>query len=150
MKISLLSSEKEMSIEIKGKIEKDRLAEFSEYLDHATLKKSDVNYNKAEGYLILKVERNDYEKKKKTFLWFNIWVSGKYPTKHCILKVNDVESCDIRDEDIINKEDTILIGGVHVSDDEIYIGSFCEHENAYGITLKVKRINISLEDQNTV
>lgn len=148
MKVSLVSNGSDMSIEIKGKIDKDRLAQFSDILDHALLRKSDVEYRKGEECLILGLERNEYEKKKKKILWFNIWVAGKYPTKKCILTIRDIENCNIRDENHKTPQNEIvLIGGIHISDNEIYIGSFCEHENAYGITLKIKKINIVLEDQ---
>lgn len=147
MKVSLLSNGSDMSIEIKGKIDKDRLAQFSDILDHALLRKSELEYRKEEGYLILRLERNEYEKKKKKFLWFNIWVGGKYPTKKCILTIRDIEDCNIRDENLKTPQnETVLIGGVYINDNEIYIGSFCERENAYGITLKIKKINIILED----
>jgi len=148
MKINLLSNESDMSIEIKGKIDQDRLAQFSEILDHALLRKSDVEYRKEEKCLILRLERNEYEKKKKKFLWFNIWRAGKYPTKKCVLTIRDIEDCNIRDENTGKPQnETVLIGGVYINENEIYIGSFCERENSYSIILKIKRINVTLEDE---
>lgn len=147
MKFNLLSNESEMTIQITGKIDKDRLEQFSSIFDHALLNKSDVEYRQKESCLILKLERNEYEKKKKKFLWFNVWIAGKYPSKKCILTIRDVESCSIRDEDDKTPQrQEVLMGGIYVNDNDIYIGSFCEYENAYGINLKVKRINISLQD----
>lgn len=148
MRVSLMSNDSDLSIEIKGKIDKDRLAQFSDILDHALLRKSDVEYRKEEECLILRLERNEYEKKKKKFLWFNIWLAGKYPTKKCLLTIGDIENCNIRDENFkASQNETVLIGGICINSSEIYIGSFCERENAYGITLKIKKINIILEDQ---
>lgn len=147
MRFNIISDESDLSIEMKGKIGKDQLEQFSDILDHAALVKSDVKYQQSDNCLTLKLERNEFEKKKKKFLWFNLWAAGIYPTKKCILIIRDVDICNIRDEDPKTTEkQKVLIGGVHFSDNKIYIGSFCERDNAYGITLKIKRLNITLED----
>lgn len=147
MKFNLLSNESDISIEITGKIDRERMEQFSNILDHALLNKIDVEYRQKEGFLILKLKRNEYEKKKKKFLWFNVWIAGKYPNKNCILTIRDIEKCNISDEDNkTSQKQEVLIGGVYIKENDIYIGSFCERENIYGISLKVKRINITLED----
>jgi hypothetical protein len=40
----------------------------------------------------------------------------------------------------------VIAGGIVFRDNEIYTGAFCEHENPYGITVKTRTVNITLED----
>ena len=151
MKIDLLSSNQDLCIKIEGKISKDEELWFRSILDHAWLKKVAVTYNQTDKTLVIRLKRHDLKKSKakKKILGFTIWNNNISPTIQCLLTIRDVEHCDIRDEDPKTpQKQEVIIGGVAFDNDnnEIYIGSFCEHDNAYGITLKVKRINLTFED----
>ena len=117
-------------------------------LDHSRFKKSDVNYDKAKGKLVIKLRRHrENSKGRKRILGLRVWDNRIPPTVDCLLTIKDIEHCNIRDEDPQNPQRLeIISGGLVFSNKEIYIGSFCDHENPYGIELDVKRINITLED----
>jgi len=86
-------------------------------------------------------------KARKKILGFTVWDNRFAPTKTSVLKIKDVESRDIRDEDPKNPHmQEVIAGGIVFRDNEIYTGAFCEHENPYGITVKTRTVNITLED----
>ena len=145
MKITILSSDSELSLEIKDQLDNYWKDYISYLLDHAVLNKSDVMYQESEGVLTLKLRRNLFEKKRKKLFGLNLLVFDKHNTQKSILIIKDIENCIIRDEDRFN-ENEVILGGMSINGNEIYIGSFCEKENSYGITLKVKKLNIILED----
>lgn len=149
MKIDLLSNNQDLRITMEGRITKVEELWFRDILDHAWLKKTDVNYNQTDRTMVIKLIRHDAkDKAKKRFLGFTLWNNSIPPTRHSLLTIRDIEHCDIRDEDPKTPQcREVIIGGVAFDNDEIYIGSFCEHDNAYGITLKVKRINITLTEK---
>jgi hypothetical protein len=97
---------------------------------------------------MIKLKRyKEKTKARKKFLGLTIWCNTIRPTQESLLTIKDIEECNIRDDDPQNpKRKQVISGGVTVSGNDIYIGSFCDHENPYGISLKVKRINIGLED----
>lgn len=119
---------------------------FRTILDHAWINRQNVSYNSSERILIIKLKRHDDKSKaRKKFLGGIWWINTIPPNKQCVLTVRDIEDCKIRDE-VTNKSHEIIIGGIAFDENEIYIGAFCEYEEPYSITLKVKRINITLED----
>ena len=117
-------------------------------LDHARFKKSDVNYDKTESKLIIKLRRHSENSKgRKRIFGIRVWDNIVPPTVDCLLTIKDIEHCDIRDGDPQNPQRIeIISGGLAFDNKQIYIGSFCDHENPYGIEIDVKRINIKLED----
>lgn len=121
---------------------------FDNLLDHAWLKKADVCYNQTERELVIRLERYAGKTKaRKKFFGFVVWRNCIAPTQDSLLTIKDIEQCEIKDDEPNNPQrEQVITGGLVFNDEEIYIGSFCEHENSYGITLKVKRINITLED----
>ena len=149
MRINILSNNnEEHCVAITGKITKDDKTWFREVLNHAWLKKIDVSFKQQEKMLTIKLKRyEEGNKAKRKFLRFVIWDNSRPPTKDCLLTIRDIEKCDIYNNDPDTQQmQEVIIGGVAINDNEIYIGSFCQHENAYRITLSVKRINITLED----
>jgi hypothetical protein len=140
-----------ISIKILGEVtesDKVRLKNLLD-LDHARFNKNDVIYDTDKNVLVIKLRRHEAKTKaRKKILGFTVWYNRILPTKNSILTIKDVESCDIRDEDPKNPHrQEVLAGGIVFQDDEIYIGAFCEHENPYGITVKTKTVNITLEDK---
>lgn len=140
-----------ISVEILGEVtesDKIRLRNLL-YLDHAWLYKNDVSYNASENILVIKLRRHEAKTKaRKKILGFTVWDNRYEPTKTSVLTIKDIESCDIRDEDPENPyRQELITGGLHFSGNEIYFGAFCEHENPYGITVKTRTVNITLEDQ---
>ncbi len=135
-------------IEEKGETSAQKIKKLSDVLDHAVLNKKDVKYTEKGNFLELELQRNLYEEKRKNFLGFNIWLANRYPTKKCILTIKNIINITVRDEDPDNPDrDHVVIGGISISEkNDIYVGSFCEYENPFGITLKVKSIDITLED----
>ena len=98
--------------------------------------------------MTIRLKRHERENKaKRKFLGGILWNNSVSPTRECLLTIRDIEHCDIRDEEPkkYQKEVTIT-GGLVFNGQEVYIGSFCGYENAYGVTLKVKGVNITLED----
>lgn len=148
MKIDVLSSDQDLHITLEGKITKNEEIWFRSMLDHAWLKKRDVTYEQNDSTLLIKLTRHEQTSKaRRKFFGLVIWNNAIPPTKQSLLIIRDVEHYDIRDEDPkIPQKQEVILGGVAFNNDEIYIGAFCEHENAYGITIKVKRLDISLED----
>lgn len=151
MRVEILFSKEDLDITFKGNISKDEELWIRNILDHAVLKKGDVTYDQNNNLLRIKLMRHEKQSKaRKKFFGLVIWNTCILPTKPCILTIKDIESCEIRDEDLKTLQyQEVIIGGIAFEDNEIYIGSFCERDNAYGITLKVQRINIILKDMNS-
>ena len=149
MKLKLLSDKEDISLTIINKITKEEVRcrdILRNILDHAWLNRDDVNYNSSESILTIKLKRHDeISRAKNKFLGFTWWFNAISPNKQCVLTVRDIDSCEIRD-DVPSKHQEIIIGGIAFDGDKVYIGAFCEYEEPYGITLKVKKININLED----
>ena len=103
---------------------------------------------RADGEIVIRLQR--YAKKtkaRKKILGFVIWRNSIPPTIDSILTIKDIEECRIRDDVAGNpKRETVITGGIVINNNEIYIGAFCEHENPYEINVKVKKINVILED----
>ena len=135
------------SRKIVDEIGKNECKMLQNLLDHARFKKSDVNYDKAEAKLVIKLRRHgENSKGRKNIFGVRVWDNKIPPTLDCLLKINDIEHCNIRDDDSQNPQRLEVIVGSSFNNNDIYIGSFCDHENPYGIKLDVKRINITLED----
>lgn len=148
MKINLLSSADQRCIAITGQIsERDKLW-FREFSNHAWLKKTDVQFNPYEKVLSIKLRRHEENTKaRKKFLKFVIWDNSIPPTQDCLLTIRDIEKCDIENQNPeTQKINDVIIGGVLIKDDEIYIGSACRYDNDYSIILKFNKLNIRLED----
>ncbi len=141
-----------ISVKILGEItesDKARLKNLLD-LDHALFNKNDVSYDAAENSLVIKLRRHEAKTKaRKKILGFTVWYNRYEPTKTSVLTIKDVESCDIRDDDPENPyRQEVLTDGIFFQGSKIlYIGAFCEHENPYEITVKIKTLNITLEDQ---
>jgi len=119
------------------------------YLDHAWFYKNDVSYNASENILVIKLRRHEVKTKaRRKILGFTVWDNRYEPTKTSVLTIKDIESCDIRDDDPENpyRQEVITDGIFFQGSKILYIGAFCEHENPYEITVKIKTVNITLED----
>jgi len=140
-----------ISVKILGEItesDKVRLKNLLD-LDHARFNKNDVIYDTAKNVLVIKLRRHEAKSKarKKILGIIACWDNRYEPTKTSVLTIKDIESCDIRDEDPENPyRQEVLTGSLHFQGNEIYFGAFCEHENPYGITVKTRTVNITLED----
>jgi hypothetical protein len=140
-----------LSVKILGEVTESDKSRMRNLLDlnHAWFYKNDVSYNAAENILVIKLRRHEANSKaRKKILGFTVcWYNRYAPTKTGVLTIKDVESCDIRDDDPENPyRQEVITGGIHFLESKIYIGAFCEHENPYGITVKTRTVNITLED----
>ncbi len=143
---------KKIEIHIQDKISKADYIMLHNVLDHAHFNKNDVFFDSDKNELVIKLKRYQKETKAhKKFLWiFSIWNNRIPPTVPCILKIKDVDNYCINDDDPENPlRQEIITGGLIVFDNNlINIGSFCEHENPYDISIIPKRINITLIDED--
>lgn len=150
MELALLQEKNALQLNVGEDLRKHILSVIEELLDHATFRKEDVKYD-GSGSLEMLLRRNMFEKKRRHFLWFRVWVSARDPSCVCLLKVNDVVSCQVRDDDpTIPQKQEVTIGDIVFDDREIHINSFCGRDNDYAITLHVKRINVILRDLERV
>jgi hypothetical protein len=122
----------------------DMIAEFNKKLDHGIIKKTDVVYRN--NTLILKISRNLFPARKRRFPFPGVWWKGRYPTVESQLTIENVEDYEIRNEDKDPRDNEVVIGGLSLRGNKIYIGSFCEQDNAYGISVRVSKTSIELKD----
>ena len=145
MKVEIQSSGENLIFKYQEKSPERFLKNFSEILDHAELRARDVKFLEQERKLVIILKRNLYEKVKRFFFGLNVWWANKDPNQESILSIKNIESIDIKGPPK-NSEEFITIGGISISKNEIYIGSFCMKENPFEISLKVNNIDITLED----
>ncbi len=129
---------------------KERIT-FQRFTDHAWFNKEDVHYDSIKKVLVVKLKRHSENSKAlKQFLRLRIWKNTVPPTINCVLTVKDVDSCIIKDDDPQNQK--VITGGLVVFgtntpfNNTVAMGSFCDRENPYCITIKINKINITLED----
>lgn len=124
-----------------GKEERSRLSQTLGLLDHARLNKTEVEYSPQERRVVIYLNRLGWREKR--ILWTRFRIGEPKESTRCRLIIWDVEQMEVHDE---HPERTEVSVSVEAQEDEIYIGSSCEHGNGFGITLKVKGINFSLDD----
>lgn len=118
-------------------------------LDHARFSKDDVCYDESRKELVIRLRRHSQaSKSRKKFLWLTVWDNSIPPDVDCVLTVKAVEECSIRDDDPDNPlRQEIISGGLGaLAKGTMYIGAYCHHENPFGITVHVERVDITLED----
>jgi hypothetical protein len=150
IKLDVLLKNKAINVRIIGEISKSEKTQLKNLLDHAWFKKSDVHYDKSERKLVIRMKRHEEKSKgRKRIFGFCVWDNSVPPTKSCVLTIRGIEQCEIQDDDPKNQQRAEVITGglmLNKNDKEIYISSFCEHENPYRITLSVKEFNITLKN----
>ncbi|MHC4641060.1 MAG: hypothetical protein ACYS32_05400 [Planctomycetota bacterium] len=114
-------------------------------LDHSWFQKSDVIYDQSGRCVIINLKRYNSIMR---FIGNLLWINIIPPTIRCVLTIKDVKSCEIRNEDPDNphRQEVISGGLCFLEDKVLFIGSFCEHENPYDIRIKVRSVNVTLED----
>jgi hypothetical protein len=118
-------------------------SQLSEVLAHSTLEKTNVQYQSEKKTVVIRLKRAVWGESK--FLWFRQRISKNSETIDCILTVRDVEDYNVSDEHADNPVTNVSLG-FDEKKKEVYLGSGCEHGNGYLISIRVSRINITLED----
>ncbi len=124
------------------KIDKVKLTELAVLLNHAIFKKSDVRYSEEEKNVVIPLRRLVLERRK--FLWFTTLVGDTTKTTPCVLIVREVQSHEISDEHPEVLETSIGVGVI--KDHEVSIVASCEQGNGYRLSIKVARLDLTLED----
>jgi hypothetical protein len=136
LNISLLG-EKEDKIQITTN-NIDNLTCFMSIFNQAILKLSDVKYLENERKLLIKLNRYYNEKPSR---WFKILdIKNSRP---CELEISDIDVIKFGTK---SKDNTIILGGVIIHDNEITIWPRCDHASDYFILIKVRKINIHIKD----
>ena len=121
---------------------KEELNKLNAKLDHSIFRKGDINFSN--DTLFLKLDANVNNEKNSII---KIWWPKKYRIQPINLIIRSVINWSVRDEDKQkSSQQEVIIGGISICRNEIYIGSFCEHDNQYGISIKVNKIDIELEE----
>lgn len=120
------------------------VAKFAEFLDHALLSKSDVTYRADEKIAIISLNRLIWKEKKGR--WFRTRVGDEKRTLRCTLTIRDIESLEIHDEHAEVPQTKISLV---LRNREWFIGASCEHGDGYLISIKVRRVDVTLEDVET-
>lgn len=150
MTTMLTCGTEKLDLVIQGKINKFDKKHLRDILDHAIFNKSDVCFNSLRREFSLKLQRHSVTRRaKKNFLGLTFWDNSIKPNIPCVLIIKDAETIKIHDEDPDNlQRQEVISGGLIIkdSDNEIFIGSVCQHENPYWIIIKVGSINITIRD----
>lgn len=109
----------------------------------------DIEYDETLGVVKIPMKRSKFLGWKKSFLW-RVPVASE-PIHDALLTIREVTSMDLQVDDVLVKECnsrfTVLIG-LHVKDNELYLGSVEEDrgKTLCHIFIKVKKINIEFVD----
>lgn len=115
----------------------------------AIISVDDIEYDEILGIVKIPMKRSKFLGWKKSFLW-RIPVNSE-PMYDALLTIRDVVSMDLQVDDVLIKECnscfTVLVG-LHVKDNELYLGSVEEDrgKTLCHIFIKVNKINIEFAD----
>jgi hypothetical protein len=126
MEIELLSDNSDSLIRITEESDYHKQYKFCKLLDHAWVKKINIEYDQAAGTLMAHLRRyNRFWRALGTIIWCN----AIEPTIHSTFTIREIDHCEIWDDDPHNphREEVILGRLVMEEDNTLFLGAYCEH-----------------------